>query len=229
MNSIFSKNNIALFLALLFHSCGLIGILFTQYKNWFIQNTPVTLLLMAALLIITQTKKNSHFFLFAFICFAVGMCTEMLGVNTGLLFGQYQYGNVLGYKLFGVPLLIGINWFVIVFCSGSITHQIQCWIEGKYQDADQQLSSVIKLVSLIFDSATLATFFDYVMEPVAVKLGFWKWQNNEIPFYNFLCWFIISALLMLVFQVLKFNKRNYFAIHLFIIQLLFFMALRIYL
>ena len=49
-------NNLALFIALLFHIAGAIGILFTPYKNWFIQNTPVNLLVMVVLLIITQKQ-----------------------------------------------------------------------------------------------------------------------------------------------------------------------------
>ncbi len=55
------KNNIALFLALLFHVCGAIGILFTPYKQWFVSNTPVNLLLMTALLVFTQKEKNLPF------------------------------------------------------------------------------------------------------------------------------------------------------------------------
>src|SRR5689334_22296373 len=111
------KNNIALFLALLFHGCGAIGILFTSYKQWFINNTPVNLLLMAGLLMFTQKQKNIFFYAFVVLCFFTGLITEITGANTGLLFGRYEYGNVLGIKIFGVPLLIGVNWFIAVFCS----------------------------------------------------------------------------------------------------------------
>ena len=55
---------IALFMALLFHISGLIGILFTQYKDWFIANTYINLLLMAALIIVTHPLKNKGFFIF---------------------------------------------------------------------------------------------------------------------------------------------------------------------
>src|SRR4051812_49300045 len=90
------KNKIALFLALLFHVCGAFGILFTPYKKWFINNTPVNLLLMLALLVFTQKQKNMFFYAFVLLCFFTGMITEIIGVNTGALFGQYEYGNVLG-------------------------------------------------------------------------------------------------------------------------------------
>jgi len=224
-----NKNNIALFLAILFHISGAMGILFTPYKDWFIRYTPLTLLLMAALLIFTQEQKNKSFWLFAIICFFTGLATEMIGVNTAFLFGNYAYGTVMGYKLNGVPLLIGLNWFVIIFCSGNSMYQLLTWIEKKYASAGIQLSSRIKTASLIFDSALLATFFDYIMEPVAVKLGFWQWHNNQLPFYNYFCWFMTGTLLLFLFNRMPFNKHNHFAVHLFIIQLLFFLALRLYL
>jgi putative membrane protein len=40
------------------------------------------------------------------------------------------------------------------------------------------------------------------------------------------CWFIISALLMLVFQQSGFKKVNQFAVNLLFIQILFFFAIR---
>jgi len=67
------------------------------------------------------------------------------------------------------------------------------------------------------------------MEPVAVRLGFWQWQNNTIPFYNYVCWFAISCVLMYVYKQLQLNHHNRFAVHLFAIQLLFFLFLRLYL
>ena len=42
------------------------------------------------------------------------MLTEAIGVNTGLLFGTYEYGANLGFKIFGVPLIIGVNWTVLI-------------------------------------------------------------------------------------------------------------------
>ena len=223
------KTNIALFIAVLFHVSGAIGILFTSYKEWFISNTPLNLLLMAALLLFTQREKNISYYFFIVLCFVTGMLTEAIGVNTGNLFGDYQYGEVLGKKVFGVPLLIGINWFVIMFCAGTIVQQLSEWIFAK-MSPETQPSSKVKLFSFITDAAMLATFFDWIMEPPAQQLGYWKWlPNGEIPVYNYLCWFLISAALLTVFRFLKFDKHNQFAVHLFIIQLLFFWVLQTFL
>ena len=71
--------------------------------------------------------------------------------------------------------------------------------------------------------------FDWIMEPVAVKLGYWQWESNSIPLYNYISWIIISAGLLTVFRKLNQEKPNIFAVHLFIIQVLFFVVLRTFL
>jgi len=226
----FRKIHISTFLAILFHLSGVIGILFSPYSEWFIQNTPLNLLLMTGLLFWNQQKINQPFFLFFACCFFTGMVSEMIGVNTGMLFGTYSYGKILGFKIAGVPLLIGLNWFVLVYSCIVLMEQLHEWVNNKYAASEMPLMPE-RLVSLsiIIDGALLATFFDWIMEPAAVKLGFWQWESATIPTFNYLCWFIISALLIWVSRKLKFQKRNDFAVHLLIIQTLFFLTLRIFL
>lgn len=224
------KLNTSVFLAILFHLSGLIGILYTSYGSWFIANTPINLSLMALLLIWNQSNINKGFTLFFFICFSTGMITEMIGVNTGYLFGQYHYGNVLGIKWMGVPLLIGINWFVTVYGCLIIMEQLHRWIKTKFIKEDQPLPSAkFETLSVIVDGALLASYFDWLMEPIAVKLGYWQWASETIPVYNYLCWFVISVALIAIARKLSFIKQNPFAIHLLFIQALFFLTLRTFL
>ena len=184
---------------------------------------------MVALLIWTQPQKTNSFFIFLCIVFLMGMGTEMIGVNTGRLFGSYHYGKLMGIKLNGVPWLIGLNWFVVIFSSAAVMKQFHQWSRKKLADTDLELPNWIATVSLLVDGAILATFFDWLMEPVAMKLGFWNWKNEEIPLFNYVCWFLISFFLLWVFNKFRTIQTNQFGVHLFIIQVLFFMALRIYL
>ena len=223
---LYKKPGIPLFIAILFHFTGVLGILFTPYRDWFIANTPLTLILMGILLAASQEKIEKGFVLFFLLAFVTGMVTEMIGVNTGILFGNYEYGTVMGPKLLGVPFLIGMNWFVIVFCCGSLMHKLNKVMLAKY---DAPIPVAIIKWSVIIDGAVLATFFDWLMEPVAVKLGFWSWEGGVIPMLNYACWFGISAILLGVQQQLKIKAQNHFAIHLLIIQALFFLSLRIFL
>ena len=221
--------NIAVMLALLFHISGLIGILFTPYKMWFIENTWLNLLLMAALIILTHPAKDKRFFIFFIITLIAGFAVEILGVNTGFIFGTYSYGNILGIKLFNVPLIIGINWFIIIYCTGMMTQVYENYMLRKINEKGITVNTAMKSASFIIDATFLVLMFDWIMEPVAVKLGYWQWPGNMIPMYNYISWIIISGGLLTVFRKLNNNKRNIFAVHLFIIQVLFFLILRTFL
>lgn len=223
----FSKQQIATGIALLFHAIGLIGIL--VFKNdIIIRSTPINLLLMFVLIIWTQEEKNSFFFIFLLAAVVTGIAAEIIGVNTQLLFGEYSYGEVLGYKFKGVPLIIGINWFVIIYCCGISIHTLLTKVIEKLAVETASAKKSIKALSVIVDGATLAIFFDWIMEPAAIKLGFWEWKG-EIPLYNYISWFVISMSLLAVFHFCTFSKRNKFAVHLLLIQLMFFLLLRTFL
>jgi bisanhydrobacterioruberin hydratase len=220
----FSRDQIATAVAVLFHSIGLAGILIFKSET-IIHSTAFNLLLSFALLVWTQKEKNRSFYLFITLVFIIGFAAEVTGVNTGLLFGNYNYGNVLGPKWQAVPLVIGINWIIIIYCCGICVTTLLLKIIQPVTDNLPQPSNILKALSVITDGATLALIFDWLMEPVAIKLGFWKW-DGEIPMYNYICWFIISLLLLGLFHFFKFNKQNKFAVNLLLIQLLFFLILR---
>ena len=226
MKNRFTKIQVATAIAVLFHIIGLVGLLFFD-KTFFLQTTPFNLLLMFALLIWTQNEKNKYFLLFLMACFCVGIAVEIIGIKTALLFGDYTYGNVLGYKVQDVPLLIGVNWFIIIYCSGISIHIFLMKAINRISADTGKKPMVLKALSVIIDGATLAVFFDWLMEPVAVKLGYWTWNGDgAIPLFNYISWFIVSIFLLTVFHFAKFNKQNKFAVNLLLIQLMFFLLLR---
>ena len=225
----FTKFEIATAIAILFHTIGLAGLLFFN-QSFFLAATPVNLLLSFALLIWTQTDKNLYFFLFLAACFTVGIIVEVIGVNTGFLFGDYAYGKVLGPGIKGVPILIGVNWFLIIYCCGISIHTLLMKAIRRVAADTGKTPMTLKALSVIIDGATLAVFFDWLMEPVAVKLGYWVWNGNgSVPMLNYICWFVISLLLLMIFHFAKFNKQNKFAVNLLLIQGMFFLLLRTFL
>jgi putative membrane protein len=229
MNKQSAINRLALFLALLFHVCGLIGIFFTSYKDWFIESTPFTLLLMALLLVLTHAPKNKKFFAFLIVTCIIGFSAELIGANTGLLFGRYSYGDVLGTKLLNVPLVIAVNWFNIIYCAGMITQSYEQFMIKKMEEQQMNISQRLQVTSFVVDAVLLVLLFDWIIEPVASKLGYWQWKNGDVPSYNYFTWAVISIILLIFFRKLNKHNRNIFAINLFIIQLLFFLTLRTFL
>ncbi|MEY4660628.1 MAG: hypothetical protein RLZZ42_580 [Bacteroidota bacterium] len=203
---------ISVFLAVLVHVSGAIGMSFYD-KAFFVSFTPVNLLLMLFLLIWNEEQLSRTFMWALLVAALTGIASEMTGVHTGLLFGHYQYGEVLGFKFMDVPLLIGLNWFCIVYCA----YLMMLKLSG----------TTINRWLLAAGTGLLATLFDWIMEPVAVELGFWKWENDIIPVYNFFCWWLISTLLGFFFYSLRLKAENPFAVYLFIIQFLFFFLLQL--
>lgn len=202
----------AIFLAVLVHFSGAIGIAFFS-PSFFVPFTPVNLFLMLLLLLLHEQPIHFRFVQAFLMAVVVGMTTEMIGVNTGLLFGDYSYGEVFGRKLFGVPVLIGINWFCVVYAAHVVSMKLKSdKIKGKFS------------VALL--AAAIATAFDWVMEPVAMKLGFWNWSDGRIPLFNYVSWFVISFGVSITFGSLKIEANNKFAPYFLMIQALFFLFLR---
>jgi hypothetical protein len=119
----------------------MIGI-YLGHLDWFISKTPMNLILGASLLYWNFPPKNAlRSWMVWLIVYLIGMIVELIGVNTGLLFGAYHYGENLGIKVFGVPLLIGINWVVLTFLTAHIANR---FIKNTY---DKELSELRETVA----------------------------------------------------------------------------------
>jgi len=199
---------LALGVLVIFHGVGLWGLLLSGHPAYFQQLTPMNLLLTNVLLFSFHRGWNTAFVLFAAAVFAVGFLSEVVGVHTGLLFGDYRYGAALGTRLWEVPLLIGLNWLMLVYTTGHLSNFLK----------------VHWLVRALL-GALLMVLLDYFIEPVAMQYDFWSWRDNHIPASNFIGWFGVALLLQLYFQKDCFFKRNRLAPYVYLVQLLFFICL----
>ncbi len=216
-------------IAILVHVVGLAGMVWID-RDWFSAFTPVNMLLMSALLIWTQEDKSPRFYRFIAIAFVVGMMAEIIGVNTGLLFGGYSYGEILGFGIAGVPLVIGMNWFVVMIAAASFLHRLLKRLPVHGVSQTGLAASYLSPISFVALSSLLAVLFDWIMEPAAVTLGFWKWHGDgNIPLLNYISWFFISFFLVSILRRFQVRTDNTFAFHLFLIQGAFFLLIRIFL
>ncbi|MFW5803961.1 MAG: carotenoid biosynthesis protein [bacterium] len=100
-----------------FYIIGGLGLIIPFTRELFQQITPLSLLFSFILLLIYhEGDEKTKFFVVSILIAIVGFLVEVLGVQTGIIFGSYQYGETLGPKLFQVPLIIGINWLMLVYC-----------------------------------------------------------------------------------------------------------------
>jgi putative membrane protein len=206
------KSRAAIFIISILHFVGILGLYWEKSRPLFQLITPFHLLAVTGITLYFHRDFNKGFFGFFLFAFLTGMITEIIGVNTGLLFGDYSYSSVLGVKLYGVPLLIGLNWFLLVYLTGGIFH------------------SLIKndIFASIAGSA-LMVLLDVSMEIVAVALNFWQWDADNIPLSNFITWFLIALLIQFVYRKSHFIKENKLHLVVFFNLLLFFTILAIFL
>jgi len=195
-------------LVLLFHITGLLGLAFSSDPGFYLQFTPLTLLLSGGLLLAFQRDKSPGFWSFAISVGMLGFLAEVIGVHTGLFFGHYQYGDTLGVKVMDVPVLIGLNWFIMTYCCGMLARYLP-----------------LPEIARVLLAALLMVGFDACLEPVAGPYDFWHWTANVIPMQNFRDWFIFSCLMQLLFSRAHFVKYNALVPLLYLTQLLFFFLL----
>jgi bisanhydrobacterioruberin hydratase len=214
-------------IAILVHAVGLLGMAGIN-RAWFVSLTPLNLLLMSLLLVWTQDGKGANFYRFLFLAFITGMAVEITGVNTGLLFGNYEYSGVLGPGLAGVPLVIGMNWFVVMIAAASFHQKLWSRAGSRLLPSTGRLFSRLPWSFELVGISVLAVLFDWIMEPSANLLGFWTWAGDgAIPSFNYVCWFFVSLFLVSSMRTLRVQASNNFAANLFIIQLVFFLLTRI--
>jgi putative membrane protein len=171
--------------------------------------TPFTLLLTGGVVFYNTLKhSDKRIILWCVGTYFVTFLLEVIGVKTGLIFGGYNYGDVLGFKILDTPLIIGLNWMFIIL--------------GVVLLVDKFFENVI--VSVFF-TGFIAVLFDYILEPVAINLGYWNWDNIEVPFQNYVAWFIIAVLAAVFFKLLKIEVRSPIPVQYFFVQLIFFLIL----
>ena len=205
MNLDFNKK-ISIGIIWLFHLSGLMGLLYID-KNLFASLTPLNLFISSTLLFVNQKSLKKKEIIIVFLIFSIGMIAEILGVNYGLIFGKYDYGDNLGLKLLDVPLLIGLNWVVLTFICGGISNH---FVKNKY------LSIVVGIILMLL--------IDITLEPIAPILDYWEFSGSVAPIQNYIGWAFTSLLTLSIYQFFHSDKEFTFSINLFLAQLLFFVG-----
>ena len=200
-----TKVNIIIILLLILHLVGGVALSMDSVKSIFLALTPFNLALTFGLLILGNDDFSFNFFKVISVLFMIGFFIEVLGVYSGLLFGEYHYGKTLGFQFLEVPLIIGVNWVLLVVSSFAVSSYFVS-------------NSILKVLL----SSIIMVLLDLMIEPVAIRLDFWHWQAEVIPLQNYLMWFLVALLMnwILTFNRFKFNVKLGFG--LLISQVLFF-------
>lgn len=198
------KLYIASSILIAFHAIGLV--LF-QHDASNAELSWLNILLTALLLLLFENRQlNSILVMF---CITLGgFAIELIGINSGLLFGEYTYGEALGPKVLNTPPIIGLNWLCIIIAAANFSHLLPV-----------HNASIKALIS-----GVLAVGLDLVIEPVAVNYHMWIWAENTIPLSNYITWFVFSVFFAFIY--LKTQKEsNPLGVVLYLLWIFFFIAL----
>ena len=202
----------SIFFLWLINISGFFGILSDQ-NEFFLSTTPYVLSLTLLLLILSHDLSNKKSKIGLMLIFLFGLIVEILGVNYGLFFGEYNYGANLGPKIYEVPYVIGFNWVLLIIATGSISDKL---IKGK------------EIYKILFASF-LMVLIDLLIEKSAPKLDFWEFVISPVPFSNYLWWFIFSIGFQYIFFKTVKTKEYNLSSNILVIQFLFFGMLAVFL
>jgi len=140
---------------------------------------------------------------FLLLCMGISWGFEAVGVATGLVYGNYHYGNTFGAKIEGVPFIIPIAWFMMVYASWVVAHIL---MEGVSTPR-----SALGAVTRALVAALVMTAWDAVMDPGMALSGAWTWEKGGsyfgVPFQNFAGWIATTLVVYLavasVFRIVK--------------------------
>ncbi len=146
--------------------------------------TPAHLCITTFMLFSVHPPLNREFYKSAFLTFMFGMFIEIVGVQTGNIFGQYHYTSLLGPTILGVPIVIGTNWLLLSYCFSAI---VLWW-----------LPSLKKIYQVIL-GAVLMVLLDVIIEPFAVHYGLWIWKGRVLPsIANYVAWFFGGCIVVTI-------------------------------
>ena len=112
-------------------------------------------------------------------------------------------------KIFGAPLVIGLNWVTTVIICASIANQLKVPTHFK-----------------ILISIALMLFLDYFIEPVAPKIDMWSFSGiQHAPLSNYITWALVALPLQYIYHYKKLEFNLPLSVNLYISQLLFFIVL----
>ncbi len=151
----------------------------------------------ASLAAASLSREHRHLLLIPAAGFTIGLTAEVVGVNTGLPFGRYEYVYLRAPRVLGVPLSVPLMWgfyayLTYLISSSLITREGRAW-------------SILRVVH----ASLLMVNLDLAMDPFMVSEAHaWVWISGwgpkwfGVPASNFLGWFIVSSTILTTHELL---------------------------
>ncbi len=144
------------------------------------------MLILFSLSILLMSTRVRRIILLPISGSIVGFIFEFIGLNYSLPFGSYRYLAFEGFTLQGVPIPVIIAWGIYVYT---------CYLASLYISPRYR----------ILTASSLMVLLDMALDPVMVEGGVWLWEAGGewfgVPLTNYLGWFIVSSLSLLLYHL----------------------------
>lgn len=198
-----------IFLAFFIYVMGTISLLHPSTRPEALQMTPIALLLTTGLLLLFASTPYTIRMVVVFATIAiVGFLAELAGVQTGWIFGNYEYTNNFGIRWWGTPPLIGINWLFLSYAWAAVT--------GNTAHAPAY--------RILYASFSMLAY-DLLLEQAAPLMQLWHWKEGYIPWTNYSAWFVLALFFQWLIHHNHIVTRNRIALPLLLLQILMFVCI----
>jgi uncharacterized membrane protein len=135
---------------------------------------------------------------FIAVCLAVGNIFENFGVLAGFPFGRYYFTDLMGPKLFFVPVLLGLAYVGMAYLSLTLARLIV--VNGRSP------SSGTRVIVVPLVAAIIMVAWDLAMDPVwGTLLHAWVWLKGGscfgVPVSNFAGWYLTVYVIYQIFAL----------------------------
>jgi putative membrane protein len=151
--------------------------------------TVVTVLLFATTSVVHAGRARGWWYAARFVLITAGggFAVEAVGVASGFPFGSYVYGDTLGPKLLGVPLIIPLAWTMMAWPSWLVAQRL---VRARW--------------ARVFVAGWALASWDVFLDPQMVAAGHWRWLDPSpslpgialVPLTNYAGWLVVSVALM---------------------------------
>jgi uncharacterized membrane protein len=142
-------------------------------------------------------------FIFTTLCLGIAALSESVSLRTGFPFGHYEFTELMGPKLFGLPILLALAYVGMGYLSWIVASAIL-----KYQDRPLSGKGLVLLPLLA--SFTMVAW-DFSMDPVWANIDqAWIWRDGGpyygVPVSNFLGWYLTVYIFYQLFALYLRNR-----------------------
>jgi uncharacterized membrane protein len=147
--------------------------------------------------------RSRGILIFAILCLGVGTLSESVSLRTGFPFGYYRFTDLMGPKLFDLPILLALAYVGMGYLSWVLAVVIL--------DCRNEPLSGRKIVLLPLAASFVMTAWDFSMDAVWADIDHaWVWRDGGsyygVPTSNFFGWFITVYIFYQIFALYLRNR-----------------------